>query len=249
MTASFKPLSKNEPPKPTSHHQRFIPREEISEFDSWSFGAVDGSDIPPPVDKEAEIAAERAIQDRIDHAVREARQQAYAEGHEQGRQLGAKETREALEATIRKTAEQAGVRMAQLLHNVTDQLRRAEDGMAHQMLELACEIARQVLRQELSMDKKAVHLVTIEALSQLIDDGLPASVRMNPVDHALMKGALEENLSKHPIELIADPSITPGGCMVESPSTSVDATLEKRWKRAIGNIGMDMPWNPEAADE
>ena len=39
----------------------------------------------------------------------------------------------------------------------------------------------------------------------------------------------------------------PGGCLVQSPSSAGDATIEKRWARAIGNLGLSLEWNPEAA--
>ena len=87
-----------------------------------------------------------------------------------------------------------------------------------------------------------------EALSQLIDDGLPTRVRMNPDELALMKGALLETLGEPGLELIADPSISPGGCVLESATNSVDATVEKRWLRAIGNLGLNTPFDPTNAE-
>lgn len=249
MTASFKPLTQDEPPKP-SHHSRFIPREEIGGFSSWTFGSMDEkTPEATPVDDEAIRAAERDAQLRLEEAVREARQQAYAEGYAHGHETGSRETREQLETAIRKTAEQAGVRLGQVIQTVSDQLRRAEEGIGHEILEISIDLARQVIRQELSTDKEAIYPVVIEALAQLIDDGLPTAIRLNPVDLALMKGSLEETLVRRPFELIPDASVSPGGCIVESPSTSVDATIEKRWKRAIANLGFDRPWAPEPSPD
>ena len=47
---------------------------------------------------------------------------------------------------------------------------------------------------------------------------------------------------------MADPAITPGGCVLESRTNSVDATVEKRWLRAIGNLGLNTPFDPADAD-
>jgi flagellar assembly protein FliH len=63
-----------------------------------------------------------------------------------------------------------------------------------------------------------------------------------------MGGALRETLASPVPELVADPTISPGGCVVETAATSVDATVEKRWARAVGNLGMNVPWDPENAD-
>jgi len=82
----------------------------------------------------------------------------------------------------------------------------------------------------------------------LVDDGLPATVRLNPDDLVLLQGSIEETLGQHKVELVGDVSISPGGCVVESPSTTVDATIEKRWTRAVGNLGLETPWHPENVD-
>ena len=157
--------------------------------------------------------------------------------------------RVATEASIRRSAEDTAVRMGQLLHSMGDQLIAAEQHIARQILELSCDIARQVVRQELKVNTRHLRAVIGEALEQMVEDGLPATVRMNPEDLALMKGALLETLGESAPEMVADPDITPGGCLIQSPSSTVDATLEKRWARAVGNLGLSLEWAPEANDE
>lgn len=224
---------------------RFIPREEIDEVSAWKFSSMDGSDEAAAPQIEADG---HHIDGPVQQALNEVREQAYAEGFAHGHDAGSQEVRDALEATVRKTAEETAVRMAQLLHTTKEQLTRSEEKISRHILELACDLARQVVRQELQVNTQHLRPVIHEALSQLVDDGLPATVRMNPGDLALMKGALQESLSGPRPEFVADASISPGGCLVESPSTSVDATIEKRWMRAVGNLGLDTPWNPENAD-
>lgn len=239
MTASSKPAPKNNP------HSRFIPREEIEAVSAWRFSAVDGSDDTPTTPSpETEVESQRLLE----HAVNEAREQALNEGYQQGHAAGGQEVRDALEATVRKTAEETAVRMAQLLQNTRDQLKKGEEQISRHILDLACDLARQVVRQELQVNTQHLLPVITEALSQLADDGLPATVRMNPGDLALMKGALMESLGHNGPEFMADSAIAPGGCLVESASTAVDATIEKRWQRAVANLGLDTPWNPENAD-
>lgn len=225
-------------------HSRFIPREEISGVAAWHFSAVDGSDDTPKATAPEGTAGEGVTSE----VLQEERQQAYAEGFARGHDAGGQEVRDALEATVRKTAEETAVRMAQLLNTMRDHLKKSEARISHQILELACDLARQVVRQELKSDTEHMKPVIAEAIDQLVDDGQPATVRMNPGDLAMMQGALQENMGKHPAEFIADAAISPGGCLIESPSMGVDATIEKRWSRAVGNLGLDTPWNPENAD-
>jgi flagellar assembly protein FliH len=225
-------------------HSRFIPREEIDGVAAWHFSAVDGSDDLPKAASVDGTASEGVTSEML----QEARQQSYAEGFARGHDAGGQEVRDALEATVRKTAEETAVRMAQLLHNTRDHLKKSEDQISRHILELACDLARQVVRQELKSDPAHLKPVITEALAQLVDDGQPATVRLNPGDLAMMKGALQENMGNHPAEFVADAAISPGGCLIESATMTVDATIEKRWSRAVGNLGMEAAWNPKDTD-
>jgi flagellar assembly protein FliH len=238
MTASSKPPAK------ASAFSRFIPREEIDAVAAWSFSSMDASEtrvVPAPApEPEPASVTDEVLEQRL----QEARQQAYAEGFQHGHDAGSQETRDALEATIRRSAEDTAVRMGQLLHSMGDQLIASEQLIARQILELSCDIARQVVRQELKVNTRHLRAVIGEALEQMVEDGLPATVRMHPQDLALMKGALIETLGDAAPDLVADPDISPGGCLIQSPSSTVDASIEKRWSRAVGNLGLSLDWNP-----
>ena len=240
MTASSKPPAKS------SLHSRFIPREEIDAVAAWSFSSMDAGQTAPAPLAEPEPEPQPPID--LELMLQEARQQAYAEGFQHGHDAGSQETRDALEAVIRRSAEETAVRMGQLLHSMGDQLIAAEQHIARQILELSCDLARQVVRQELKVNTRHLRAVIGEALEQMVEDGLPATVRMNPEDLALMKGAMLETLGENAPELVADPDISPGGCLIQSPSSVVDATIEKRWARAVGNLGLSLDWSPEDAD-
>lgn len=241
-------MASSKVPAKASSYSRFIPREEIDAVASWEFSAVDGSSALTPlqVEPEPEPAPDLAA---IQQAMQAAREQAFAEGFAQGHEAGARETRTALEADARRHAEQAALNMAQLLHGATDQLIGAEQTIATQILELACDLARQVVRQELKVNTRHLRPVIAEALEQIIDDGLPATVRMHPGDLAQMKEALLETLGENAPEFVADPSLSPGGCLLQTPSMTVDASVEKRWSRAIANLGLSLEWNPEGSDD
>ena len=236
MTASSKAPAKSSP------HSRFIPREEIDAVSAWQFSAVDGSDqLPEPPETEPDPEPNLLLE----HAVAEARQQAFADGFAHGHDAGGKEVRDALEAAMRRTTEETGVRMGQLLHAMAEQLIASEQKIARQILDLACDIARQVVRQELQSNTGHLRAVIGEALELIVEDGLPATVRMHPDDLALMKDALMDTLGENAPEFVADVTVTPGGCLVQTPSATVDATIEKRWSRVVGNLGLDEPWDAE----
>lgn len=170
------------------------------------------------------------------------REQAWAEGFALGRAQGEQETRAAMAEPLQQALQANALRMGELLHGMADQLLSSEQKISRQLLELACDIARQVVRQELKVNTRQLRTVIGEALEMIVDDGLPATVRMHPDDLALMKDSLIETLGENAPEFAADVTITPGGCLIHTPSMAVDATVEKRWARAVGNLGLSVDW-------
>ena len=121
--------------------------------------------------------------------------------------------------------------------------------MAQQLLELACDIARQVVRQELSVNPNALQPVVREAVGMLVTEGRPATVRLNPIDMDAMAQPLREELDGPGVQWMADAAVPAGGCLVESAGTVVDGSLDKRWQRAIAALGLQSPWSEGEGDE
>jgi len=240
MTASSKPAARTT--VKTSAYSRFIPREEIDEVASWHFSSMDSS-LAPLEASEASEHAEPSAAESVNLTAE--REQAWAEGFAQGRAQGEQETRTALTEPLEQALQANALRMGELLHSMADQLLSSEQKISRQLLELACDIARQVLRQELTVNTRQLRTVIGEALEMIVDDGLPATVRMHPDDLALMKESLVETLGENAPEFVADVSITPGGCLIHTPSMAVDATVEKRWARAVGNLGLSVAWESD----
>jgi flagellar assembly protein FliH len=119
--------------------------------------------------------------------------------------------------------------------------------MAKGVLELACELARQVLRHELSTNPNALQPVIREALAMLASDCKAAVVRMNPLDIEVFGEVLRQEFSSLSLTLLPDAATTRGGCLVEAAGTVVDGSVEKRWQRAVASLGLESRW--EDADD
>lgn len=229
-------------------YQRFIPREEVQAVSAWAF---------EPVDDAARAAAQRAQQQApaIDaEALEAARAQAFAEGFEQGRQTGAQEAREALAEAMRQQAEaqaqEHAQRVAAVLAAAQDQLDAVQRTLADQVLLLACDIARQVVRRELAQPLEPVRAVVEEALSLLTDAARPAVLRLHPDDAERLAPAMADALAQQRVTLVPDARLTPGGCVLETAHGLVDGTVERRWARAVGNLGLELSWaEPEHAHD
>lgn len=232
---------------PTYPYARFIPREEIEAVSSWRFDNVDGTPHPEDVaaaaaQQEAEEAARALSPEAIAADMEALRRQAIDESFAQGHAAGCQETRAALEEPARQAAEAAARRLNELVEGLRAELDRAQEHMAQAVLEMACELARQVVRRELLADPKSIEPVVNEALAALVTDAQPIAIRLHPDDLAALQAGGDTQPTSDAPRWVADASITPGGCVVEAPGSGVDATLEKRWQRAIANLGLDSEW-------
>src|SRR5450830_422103 len=226
------------------NYSRFIPGEEIDAVEQWNFAAVDTASLL--------LAAQVKVRDEAAEELKQeaCRQEGYAEGFAQGRAQATVEAQRQMADFIANQGRDAAREFARLFATVQAQLVEAEQVMAQGTLELACELARQVLRRELSVDPKAVQSVIREALGLLVADTKSAVVRLHPLDLKVLEEVIRTEFSSLSLSLIllADPTLTRGGCLIESAGTVVDGTLEKRWMRAVASLGLESSWE-EPADE
>lgn len=227
--------------KSSTAYARFIPREEIEVVSTWRFDNVDGTphpedvEVPPP---EPPGPTPEAIAADMEALRRQAHEEGYAEGHA----VGCAETRLALEEPMRQAAESATRRFDEVLGHMREELAKTQVLMAQAVLDMACELARQVVRRELALDPKSIEPVVKDAVNALVTDSLPVTVRLHPDDLAALEAGWTEPPAPNAHRFVADASITPGGCVVEAPGTGVNATLEQRWQRVIANLGLDSAW-------
>ena len=215
---------------------RFIPDEKIENAAPWDFAAVDTASVL--------LAKKTKVRDELAEAARAevVRQQGFADGFAQGRAHAALEAQNQINEFIKNQGEDAARVFARLFEAAEAQLGDAQQDIARGVLELACELSRQILRQELSINPNVLQPVIREALGLLIGDSKGATVRLHPLDVEVLHEVLMAEFSALSLNFLADPSVARGGCLVESAGTVVDGTLEKRWMRAIANLGLELPW-------
>jgi flagellar assembly protein FliH len=223
-----------------SHHARFIPGEEIGTVTEWDFGAVDQASVRFAAKLKAQsLLEEQAKEEGLRQAgFADGYSQGYAQGHAKATLEGQRQINDYIATQGQETARTFG----QLFESASAQIAESEQVLAKGVLELACELARQVLRHEMSTNPNALQPVVREALSMLTVDSKAALVRLHPLDMEVLAEVLRQEFSNLSLTLLPDSSITRGGCLVESAGTVVDGTLEKRWKRAVASLGLGSDW-------
>jgi flagellar assembly protein FliH len=100
-----------------------------------------------------------------------------------------------------------------------------------EVVELALAIARQVICQEITIDREIVVCVAREALAKVEDPGR-VKIKMSPSDLQFINETqsqlsnLIENIDNLTLE--ATESIQSGGCIIETDFGEIDARIEKQ---------------------
>jgi len=154
---------------------------------------------------------------------------------ERGRERGVLETT--------RTHQQAHAGHLERIGSVIAQLQTALDEMAARgadaLLDLSLEVARQVLRRELAVQRDAVLPAVREAIALITDHAAHPRVHISPQDYELVCAELEGDGMHRGCRFVADPGVPPGGCRVETPQGEIDATVETRWRRVVAMLGVD----------
>lgn len=233
--------------KNNRYYTRFIPSEEVGDVTQWQFGAVDGS-VPlveaAPVEEPPVVLDEAAQQALLQQAYDEAFSQGVAHGQAQA----TVQWQRRLDDYVAGQGQEAARRLEGLVQAMDAGLNDLQQSMAQEVLHLACEIARQVVRQELRANPQALKPVVQEALGLLVAEGRPATVRLNPLDYAALGAALRQEHEGTALQWVADAAVAAGGCLVEQAGTVVDGSLARRWQRAIEPLGLASAWQAEDVD-
>jgi len=172
--------------------------------------------------------AEREAQERLEQAEEEvesirlrAKEAGFAEGYQEG-----------LEEGRQKALEKAAELLALLQSTVDEAVRlRAANlqALEDDFLKLSVFLADKIIRKEVETDISWLQPILKEALEAL-GTVERAVVLLNPVDYALLQNHEQDlNLSSRAqLTFEQDPSISQGGCLIESDTGLIDARLERR---------------------
>ena len=143
------------------------------------------------------------------------------QGYDEGRQAGLDEANAQLS--------QATNALAEACRQLSSQRQKMLDGSREDMLRIVLAIAERVVLTELSAHREAINR-TIQQAIQAAVSAEEFHIKINPADmdivqeHKPLFIASLTGLTN--IEFVADPSVTAGGCILESPVGRVDATIE-----------------------
>ncbi len=164
----------------------------------------------------------------------QAEQEGYAAGHAEGLAAGLAEGRQQADAEA--------ARLAGLATGFDAQTRQADELIAQQVLDLAIDLARALLKSALAIKPELVIPLVRESVRALPAVQQPALLYLHPADLALVQTRIGVELEKTGWQLAEDASLEPGGCRVDTASNQIDATLPTRWQRLVAALGKETDW-------
>lgn len=196
----------------------------------------------------AEEAAAQALAQAQAH--RAQLEEAFRNGYQAGYEVAQRESTSAFEefraqqsAELSQQLESIAQRFDAIGTSYVAQLDSIERTLATEVIDLAITLARQTVRSAVALRPDSILAVVQEALEALVDEQARPTVHLHPDDLQAVAAHLGDVLAARGGTLVADASLSPGDCRVRTPACTVDATVAKRWQRALAAIGRNEELN------
>lgn len=208
-----------------------IPKEQLSAYQRWEMASF--GDDRPNTQQNAAAAAKQAAEE-IAQQREQARREGYALGLEEGRAAGLEQGR--------AEAKREATRMRQMAEAFRSEVARADESIANDMLDLALDLAKAMLKTALKARPELVLPIVGEAIRYLPSVQQPALLVLNPLDVPIVVEHMKDELDKAGWRIAEDPQVERGGCRVETASNQVDANAPTRWQRIADALGKQADW-------
>ncbi|MEQ1515228.1 MAG: flagellar assembly protein FliH [Usitatibacteraceae bacterium] len=209
---------------------RFIPRDQLSTALPWQLGAFDSQHAKRKtglVDEVADIElAASAVNQARDEGFRHGLDVGFAQGHAAG------------EAKAQRHNQQLAV----LGTGLENAIAALDETVADALIELALELARQVVRTHLDVNRDAIVPVMREALNGVVAIAKHPRLVMHPDDAEIMKLEMADELAAHNCRISPDEQMTRGGVRIDDANFELDATVQTRWSRTLATLGLKDDW-------
>jgi flagellar assembly protein FliH len=191
--------------------------------------AFDAPTLARPVAGEQRSEFENRISDELERG--------YADGYAHGLRRAEDEVAEMIDHHRRARDElvEAGRALQQAASSLAARRVQTVDDLQHDVLELAMVLAEEIVGRELST-ASPVRDSLRRALELLPVDGA-AAVRVHPADAGLVEAHLADDPHWHgSVEVVADPGIERGGCVLTADECRIDAQLGAVIERVRGAL-------------
>jgi flagellar assembly protein FliH len=105
---------------------------------------------------------------------------------------------------------------------------------------LALEIAQAVIGEAIMKSSNELFEYNLKRCLDVLAGAGPVRIRINPVEYEHARECLQavkpKDSDRFSFEFVPDPSITPGGCFIETSSGAIDARIESQFEQIKSNF-------------
>jgi flagellar assembly protein FliH len=134
-----------------------------------------------------------------------------------------------------RTLEEQGRQLTLVLQQLQHPLKVLDEEVERTLLQLALAIGTQLARRALTADPATLIGLIREGLQQLPLGARELKVHMHPKDAAIIRERLAATAAERTWALLDDPTLTRGGCIIESDHSRIDARLESRLQALVAS--------------
>jgi flagellar assembly protein FliH len=203
---------------------QIIPHHKLTAYQRWELAALHEDHVPHSKEPQNKSSKTEDNGNRV-------------KGYESGFDVGYQEGRNAAKQQLQQISD--------LLSSARNALIAVEQQLADDVLDLAIELARQVLRGELTVRRDALLPVVSEAMNALSGSSAHRKLLLHPSDVDIVRSHLGEDIKIGGWQIIEDHLIEPGGCRVVTVNGDIDATLATRWKGIVNSLDRSRAWHDE----
>ena len=170
----------------------------------------------------------RAFEQRF----QEEKELAYKDGYTQGKSKGYEE---GISVTQKIEALLAGI------HDDIESQRETFISRASETLgKLALEIAQTVIGEAVMKSSKELFEYNLKRCLDILSGAGPVRIRINPAEYEYareyLQAAKPKDSERFSFEFEPDPTITPGGCFIETSGGAIDARIESQFEQIKGSF-------------
>jgi len=209
------------------------PKDQQTAYERWEMSQFNETDssIGGAKAKLREGIAESKEVSKIFESVR---QEAYNKGMQEGFAVGMAKARQ--QAIVEKE------HFVKITQSFNEALEQADEQIAEDVLSLALDIAKSMLKVKLNVDPAAVLPVVVDAIHYLPYVQKPARILVHHDDAQIIREYLGDEIASQQWQILEESNIERGGCLVETGANQIDASNEVRWKRISDALAQDNNW-------
>jgi len=215
-----------------------IPKEQQSAYERWEMASFSDLDhrgrgmVAGGQPKKKEAPSPNAAD--IALVFEATRKDAYNKGMQEGFAAGMAQAKELAQAEREQ--------FLTLMNAFSHALESSDEQIAEDVLSLALDIAKSMLKIKLNVDEKVLLPVVLDAIHYLPQIQRPARILVHHDDMHLLRAHMADEIANDHWQIHEDSSIERGGCLVETGANQVDATNATRWKRITEALAQNNDW-------